>query len=723
VSSALVVESERLDARVLSFDLRRDGIAVVSLEARRDKHNAITPALCAQLVGAIERAEQDPSVAGVVLASARTGFVECTNADVLKAIKFATDAERFAREVSRAFARIAALRKPVVAAVHGPAFGGGFELALAAHAVVASDHPKTSFALPEVRLGLIPAGNGVLRVAQRAGLRAAIDLATTGKPVGVLSARRAGLVDDVCPQAILLEAAARRAKALVGRGPPPTDRRDGLARLVEENPIARALVFQRARRHVRARTHGHCPAAERILDVLERYASRGFEAAAELEAKIFGEVVVSETAHRLIEVFFATRELAKDRGMSELAEPRPVQNAVLVGGGRIGSGVAHASVSAGVAVRLKEEDDARAGLAMKSVRRLVEEVCGAGAETALERQRTIALLSVTADVSGMRTADIVIEAVPETLALKQTVLRDVERLIESTCVYASTTCSISIAQIAQAASRPDRVLGMHYFHPVSKVELVEIVRADKTEPWAVATAVALARRQRKTPVVVKDGPGFFTTRIMTPLLVEAALLVGEGASIESVDSALLDWGFPLGPLQVIDDVGLEMSLHIAQLLHAAFPERIALPMAIDKLLAAGRRGRTSGRGFHRYESLAGAREARKSVDADVYAVLGVAPTTRLPVEEIQMRCALALVNEAVRCVGDGVVRSPRDADLAAILGLGFPRFRGGPMRYVDAIGAAETLRRVQSYADRFGERWRPAPLLVQMAKKGERFYP
>jgi 3-hydroxyacyl-CoA dehydrogenase/enoyl-CoA hydratase/3-hydroxybutyryl-CoA epimerase len=723
VSSALAVEPERLDARVLSFDLRRDGIAVVSVEARREKHNAITPGFCGQLVAAIERAEQDPSVAGVVLASARVGFVESTNADLLKAIKFATDAERFAREVSRAFARIAALRKPVVAAVHGPALGGGFELALAAHAIVASDHPKTSFALPEVRLGLVPAGNGVLRVAQRSGLRVATELATTGRTVGALSARECRLVDDICPQHLLLEAAARRAKALVGRGPLPTDRREGVARLIEENPIARALVFQRARRHVRTRTHGHCPAPERILDVLERYASRGFDAAADLEAKIFGELVVSETAHRLIEVFFATRELAKDRGMSELAEPRAVHSAVVVGGGRIGSGVAFATVSAGVAVRLKEEDDARAGLAMKSVRRLVEEASRAEAETSLQRERMLSLLSVTADSSGTRTADIVIEAVPETLALKQTVLRDIERVIEPTCVYASTTSSISIAQIAQAASRPERVLGMHYFHPVSKVELVEIVRADKTEPWAVATTVALARRQGKTPVVVKDGPGFFTTRIMTPLLVEAALLVGDGALIESVDAALLDWGFPLGPLQLIDDIGLETSLHIGKLLHAAFPERIALPIALEKLLGDSRRGRANGRGFYRYDTVPGGREARRSVDFDVYTALGVSPTTRLPVEEIQMRCALALVNEAARCVGDGVVRSPRDADLAAILGLGFPRFRGGPLRYVDAIGAAETLRRVQSYADRFGERWKPAPLLVQMAKKGERFYP
>jgi 3-hydroxyacyl-CoA dehydrogenase/enoyl-CoA hydratase/3-hydroxybutyryl-CoA epimerase len=719
----LALEADRSEERSPSLDVRRDGVAVVTLDAARERRNTITPALCAQLIDVIERVEQDPSVAAVVLASAKAGFVEGTDVEALKAIKFATDAERFARDVSRAFGRIAALKKPVVAAVHGAALGGGFELALAAHGIVASDHPRTVFALPEVRFGLIPSGNGLMRIALRAGLQAAIDLGTTGKTVGATRALEARLVDDVCPHAILLDVAARRAKALVGRDGVRAGRAIGLARLLANNPLARAVLFGGARRQTRERTHGHYPAPERVLDVLERFAGRGFDAAAELEAKAFGELVVSETAHRMIEVFFTARELRRDRGLDERAEPKDVESAAVIGGGRIGAGVAAVTIGAGIAVRLKEQDDERAGRALKQVRQLVDESSAAAQESRLHRDRVFARLSIATDHSGLRNADIVIEAVPENVALKHAVLRDLERFVEPTCVIASTTSSIPIAQIAQAAGRPERLLGMHYFHPVSKVELLEIVRADKTEPWAVATATALGKRQGKTVIVVKDAPGFYTTRVLAPLLAEAAILVGEGVPIEAVDDALVDWGIPIGPLALLDDVGLDVGAQVAQVLHAAFAERMTPPAAIARLVSEGRQGRATGRGFYRYDDRGGARASRRVPDPGVYALLGVLPATRLPVEEIQMRCALALVNEAVRCFGEGVVRSARDADIGAILGLGFPRFRGGPLRYVDTIGSAETLRRVQGYADRFGERWRPAPLLVQMAKRGDRFYP
>jgi 3-hydroxyacyl-CoA dehydrogenase/enoyl-CoA hydratase/3-hydroxybutyryl-CoA epimerase len=369
---------------------------------------------------------------------------------------------------------------------------------------------------------------------------------------------------------------------------------------------------------------------------------------------------------------------------------------------------------------LKEADHARSARAVRGVRALVEERVAVFEAAATSRDAACARLSTTTDCTGLRIVDVVVEAVPESLPLKQSMVRDVERAVEPTCVLASTTTSIPVAQIAQVAARPERVLGMHYIHPAWKVRLVEIVRADKTAPWAVATAVALAKKQGKTPVVVRDSPGFFVTRVLAPYLAEAALMVGEGASIEYVDSALVDWGFPVGPLELLDEIGLDVSAGVAQMLHAAFPERMTPPSVVTRLVADDRLGRAHGRGFFRYD---GRPVARRSADPSVYSVLGVSPTGRLPVEEIQMRCALALINESVRCVGELVVRSPRDADVAAILGLGFPRFRGGPLRYLDAIGAAETLRRIQSFADRYGERWRPAPLLVHMARKGDRFYP
>jgi 3-hydroxyacyl-CoA dehydrogenase/enoyl-CoA hydratase/3-hydroxybutyryl-CoA epimerase len=722
VNATAAAPLERPEERVVSLEVRRDGLAFVTLDDAAETHNTLTPAFGAQLLAAVERIEADASIAAAVLTSGKEdSFVVGANIDLLKSIKFATDAERLAREVAQALRRLEALKKPIVAAVHGAALGGGFELALACHAIVASDDPRTVVGLPEVRLGLMPAANGMLRVAARAGLRAAIDLAVTGKSLRGAAARRLALVDEVVPRAILMQAAARRAKALVGHVPRRRQEPFGLTRLaLEENPIGRAILFKRAREAARAETRGHYPAPERMIDVIERLARKGFEAAAEVEAKAFGELVVSETAHRLIELFFATTALKRDAGVDERVEPRDVEHVAVLGGGLMGTGIAFVTLSAGVPVRLKERDDAAAGRALRGVKALLDGRLVRAQLTELERDAIFARLSATTDYSGLRNADLVIEAVFEDIALKEAIVRDVEPLVPSTCVIASNTSSIPIARIAQAALNPERVLGMHYFSPVPKMPLLEVVRADKTAAWAVATAVALGKRQGKTVIVVKDSPGFYTTRILAPLLNEAAHLVSEGVAVEAIDAAMVDWGFPVGPMQLLDEIGIDVAAHVAQVLHAAFGARMTPPGAMGKLLADDRKGRKNLRGFYRYDDVAG--EGPRPVDKELYALLGVEPRTRLPVEEIQMRGALAMVNEALRSFGDGVLRAPRDGDVGALFGLGFPPFRGGPFRYVDTIGAAEVLRRVQGYADRFGERWRPAPLLVQMAKRGERFY-
>ena len=430
--------------------------------------------------------------------------------------------------------------------------------------------------------------------------------------------------------------------------------------------------------------------------------------------------MVSETAHRLVELSQATAALDRDSGVDEKAEPRLVRRVAVLGGGVMGRGIAYVSAVAGVSVRLKDSDDVAVGRALRGVKDLLDERVRAETLTALEAEQVFSRLSTTTDYSGLRNVDAVIEAVPEDLALKQETLREVETRIDPKCVYASSTSSISISRIAHAATHPERVLGMRYFNPVATTPLLEVVRADKTAAWAVATAAALGKRQGKTVIVVKDGPGFYTTRILAPLLNEALQLVSEGVAANAIDDAVVEWGFSVGPIQLLDDTGIDVQSRIAEGLHGAFGARMTSPGALATLVADDRRGRSNGRGIYRYGSRAPG--ARRAIDPAAYELLGVEPKKKLPVEEIQLRCALAMVNEAVRCVGDGVLRDPRDGDVGAIFGAGFPRFRGGPFRYVDTIGAGDVHRRIQTYADRFGDRWRPAPLLVQMAKKGERFF-
>lgn len=736
---------------IVKTEVRADGVAVLTLDDPGETHNTITPQLGAELAAALDAAEADTRVSAIVLRSGKKdSFLVGANIDYLRTIRFAKDAEDASLEVGRRFARIAGARKPVVACVHGAALGGGFELSLACTATVASDDPKTSLGLPEVKLGLMPAANGLLRVAERAGLRVAIDLGLTGRSLKPEKALELGLVDEVVAPAIVLEAACALASRLVTenglrkrlpkrrawmrhRGHPIARVRAADRLLLEKNPIGRALLFKRARAASSAETHGHYPATERMLDVLERYGSRGFRAAAELEARLFGELVVSETSHRLVELFFATTASKKDTGVEvdeqDRAEPKAIERVAVIGAGLMGAGIACVTVQAGLPVRMKDTDDVALGRGLKYVSDVLEDRRRRGSITLLEREHTFARLSGTSDYSGVATADLVIEAVFEDLELKHGVLRDLEKIVKDTCVIASNTSSLPIARIAEVSARPDRILGMHYFSPVHRVPLLEVVRTKHTDPRAVATAVAVGRRQGKTVIVVHDGTGFYTTRILAPYLNEAAQLLTEGVSVDVIDRALVDWGFTNGPLHVLDDIGIDVASHVATVMHEAFGERLRAPDVLGALRADDRRGRKNGRGFYLYGR---GHKASLRVDDTVYhalrSKLRVAqparslPHTRPMPEEISLRCTIPLVNEALRCLDEGILRSARDGDVGAIFGLGFPPFRGGPFRYVDVLGAPEVLRRTRSLEHRFGARFEPAPLLVEMARKGKRFY-
>jgi 3-hydroxyacyl-CoA dehydrogenase/enoyl-CoA hydratase/3-hydroxybutyryl-CoA epimerase len=376
-------------------------------------------------------------------------------------------------------------------------------------------------------------------------------------------------------------------------------------------------------------------------------------------------------------------------------------------------------VQAGLPVRIKDTDDVALGRGLKYVRDVLEERVRRGSITELERDQTFARLSGTSDYSGVGSADLVIEAVFEDLELKHAVLRDLEKLVKDTCVIASNTSSLPIAQIAAASPRPDRILGMHYFSPVHRMPLLEVVRTKHTDPRAIATAVAVGKRQGKTVIVVHDGTGFYTTRILAPYLNEATRLLTEGVSVDTVDDALVDWGFRTGPLHLLDDVGIDIATHVAMSMQTAFGDRLRAPDALAALRMDDRKGRKNGRGFYLYGR---GRKLEKRVDDTVYRALRIRPHAKPMPEEISLRCTIALVNEALRCLDEGILRSARDGDVGAIFGIGFPPFRGGPFRYVDVLGAPEVLRRTRSLEQRLGARFEPAPLLVEMARKGKRFY-
>ncbi|XXX77204.1 fatty acid oxidation complex subunit alpha FadJ [Sorangium sp. So ce134] len=724
----------------VSLEVRPDGVAVVTYDVPGEAVNTLKPTFAGDLERIMGQIASNPLIKAAILVSGKADtWIAGADIDMLKSVTTAAQAEAMCRAGHEAILRIARSPKPIVAAIHGAALGGGLEVALACHARVLSDDKKTVLGLPEVQLGLLPGINGLQRLAERAGLQAALDHGLTGKNMRPSKARQLGVADDVVPAPILKETAAALALKLAAAGPPFRPERAGkkgpkldaaaLSRAaLEQNPIGRAVLFQQAQKKTREKTGGHYPAPERIIEVLRAYAERGFDASREVEARAFGELVVSSTAHRLMELFFATNAMKKDTGVDDpSAQPRKVEKIAMIGAGLMGAGIAYVSLNAGIAVRLRDRDDASLGRGLKYVTDILGDRVKKKQLTPLERDQKLALLTTTTDSSGLRGADLVIEAVFEDLAVKHAVLRDVEANGKDGVIFASNTSSIPISRIAAASRRPENVVGMHYFSPVHKMPLLEVIRTESTSPEVVATAVAVGKRQGKTVIVVNDGVGFYTSRILGPYMNEASWLLAEGVAIEQVDRALVAWGWPVGPLALLDEVGIDVAAHIGPIMIEAFGDRMSPPPTMAKLVSDDRRGRKNERGMYLYGAAAKKKGKGKHADESVYVALGLpVPKAKdkppVAVEEIQMRCSLQLVNEALYCLGEGVLRSPRDGDIGAIFGLGFPPFRGGPFRYVDAVGPAEVLRRVEIYERRFGKRWTPAPALVEAARTGKRFY-
>ncbi len=722
------------------LEVRADGIALITFDAPGESVNTLQASFGAEFDEMLDRVEKDTAIRGAVLISGKAdSFVVGANVDMLKSVRTASDAEALSRSGQRSFNRLAASKKPYVAAVHGAALGGGFELALACHARVATDDKKTSFGLPEIQLGLIPGANGLTRLAQLTGLQVALDHGLTGKNMRAPKAKNLGVVDEVVAKPLLLEVAAKWARTLADKpkkstsgvtgllerlkGKPTQDALTELA--LEDNPLGRRILFKKARQLTQKKTKGHYPAAFAVIDVLETYGARGFDAAADVEARAFGELVVSETAKQLMSIFFATQELKKDSGVSNgKIKPREVLKIGMLGAGLMGAGIAYVTANAGIAVRLKDKDDLGLGKGLAYVDEILGDRVKKKSLARLEKDQISALVTGGTGYEGFGRADVVIEAVFEDLGLKQRVLRELEDKTPEHAIFASNTSSIPIGKIAEGSKRPQNVVGMHYFSPVEKMPLLEVIRHKGSSDEAVATAVALGKKQGKSVIVVNDGPGFYTTRVLAPYMNEAAHLLSEGVPIELIDDALVDWGFPVGPMTLLDEVGLDVGAHVGKVLEEAFGDRMIPPAGMGKLVADGRKGRKNKKGLYLYDEK-GNRvrdEKTRGVDQSVYRVLGISPSARVAPEEIQMRLVLALVNEAMRCLGEGILRAPRDGDIGAVFGLGFPPFRGGPFRYVDSIGPAEILRRTESYRDRFGARFEPAPTLVQLAKNNGRFH-
>ena len=652
--------------------------------------------------------ELDAHLAGLgdapalILASAKKSvFVAGADIHLFQKMS-AEELARFVELGQGVFNRLAALKIPTVAAIHGACVGGGYEVALACDWRVASPDSATKIGLPETKLGIIPAWGGSTRLPRLIGVPGALDIILGGKTVSAKHAFKLGMIDEIAPREALIHAAVQ----LAARGKHPRS----LTHSAPVNAAISAVVAYKARADVQRRTRGIYPAVEKALDVI-LHGSGAWDEAASLarERAAVAELVNLETTRNLIRVFFLQEHAKK----SSAPVGAKIERAAVIGAGVMGAGIAQWLSTRGLRVILRDVDAARVAAGMAGIGKLFADGVRARALSEHEARTAMDRITPAASEISLRGADIVIEAAVEKMPVKKTIFQRLDDLTREDAILATNTSALSITDIAAATRHPGRVVGIHFFNPVHKMQLVEVVVSDATAPEVAQRAVQFVQRIGKLPVVVRDRPGFLVNRILLPYLSEAGELFAAGADPIVIDDAMLDFGMPMGPLRLTDEVGVDIAADVAATLAAAFPNRIRVPAILGGMIAAGMLGKKSGAGFYRY-----APGGEPVVNPAALALRSSGATP----EKIGERLALLMVNEAAACLGERVAASAGDVDLAMVMGTGWAPFRGGPLRYADSLGVKRVFETLLQLAETAGPRYAPCALIAELARTGGRFH-
>ncbi|AXY00615.1 fatty acid oxidation complex subunit alpha FadJ [Vibrio alfacsensis] len=701
------------EQNAFSLKIDEQNIAWLAIDVPNEKMNTLQAAFADEMKEIFAQLKDSSNVKGMIVHSLKPdNFVAGADVRMLDACTTASEAEALAKQGQDLFQQLSDLPYPVVAAIHGPCLGGGLELALACDYRVCTDSDKTRLGLPEVQLGLLPGSGGTQRLPRLIGLLPSLDLILTGKQLRAKKAKKLGVVDACVPEPILLDVATQFIEKGKNKG---SKKQSTKEKLVSGSGLGRKFVFEQAAKKANEKTRGNYPAMPAILEVIQHGLEKGFAQGQELEAKRFGELVMSSESKALRSIFFATTEMKKENGTD--SAPATISKVGVLGGGLMGAGISHVSVAkAKVPVRIKDVSNDGVLNALNYNYKLFEKQRKRRILSKADLQAKMLQLSGGVDFTSFNHIDVVIEAVFEDLDLKQQMVADIEANAKSETIFATNTSSLPIHKIAEKAERPENIVGLHYFSPVEKMPLVEVIPHETTSDETISTVVALAKKQGKTPIVVKDKAGFYVNRILAPYMNEAAHILLANEPIEQLDGALLDFGFPVGPITLLDEVGVDIGAKIMPILVNELGERFQGPDVFDTLLNDGRKGRKTGKGFYTYKG------KKKEVDKSVYKLLNLTPESKLSDTEIALRCVLPMLNEAVRCLDEGIIRSPRDGDIGAIFGIGFPPFLGGPFRYMDQFGLKELVEKMNEFASKYGDRYAPCDGLLTRAGEERNFY-
>lgn len=703
-------------------EIRGDGIAVITIDVPDETMNVLNAKFADEAEAAFSGLADDPKVKGAVIISGKdNSFIAGADIKMLQATTSAGGASKLARMGQLSFQKISDSKKPIIAAINGPALGGGYELALACHGRVATDNKKTVVGLPEVMLGVLPGSGGTQRLPRLIGLQKALPLILQGKQVKAPKALKLGMVDKVVAEGSLLDEAVAMAKSMIGKVDPnrSTAKKELKDKLLEDNKFGRKIVFDQARKMTKKATQGNYPAPLAIIDCVEYGLNNGLKAGLAYESKRFGELAMTPVARNLMTVFFADQDLAKARFAD--ADPVDVNKVGILGGGLMGAGIGVVSLlNAKKEVIIKDRDEKGISGANAHIKDALDKKVKYSGMTPKERKEFESNYSGVIEYEPLKDAEIIVEAVFENLELKHKMVQDIEANCNDKIIFATNTSSLPLKDIAAGAKRPENVVAMHYFSPVEKMPLLEIVKHDKTADWVISTAVDLGRAQGKKVIVVKDGAGFYVNRMLFPYANEIAWMAMEGVPFDQLDKAMAKAGFPVGPISLLDEVGVDIASKVQPNLEAQFGERFKAPDMSAKLIDDGRLGRKTKKGMYLYDQETGKKQ--KEIDPDVYKLLGIEPNKKVGDIEIQRRSVLPLLNEAVRCLEDGTISSARDGDVGAIFGIGFIPFSGGPFRMIDSMSAGAVVNYLQRYEDEFGMRFTPCDMLLDYAKNAKRFH-